>query len=670
MAQYPIPTTGYATYNGDIFQPPGANQGLTVEDGKKYFVTYPTSQAGTQTFSDVDVVGTFAANSTSEFDGTLTVKNSNFLLNGVDGTNYIQFPDGTKQYTATQDKTGYALLAGGTSSVPQVFSGYDQFENQTIFNGDNTTVQNTGIIKFVNTNTNSSGTLYQDATGGNDMTLWSSNTTGGLTVRNPSYSFTVNPTSGNVASFTNPVSTDYSITGGSFISSQTTLKQDPNNNPQIFSFVNAYNGTTQPQFYFQLQNTTNTGYICPMQITNSEVDVNENLNVRGTVTSNLNVYTPGNNTALYTGIRTDGINSIFSNNNFDGTNYGTTYFQNTDGTSIHNVLQINKDGVSCTYGGLGVYAGNLNVNAGYVGNFYDTTNTNSSSIQQNGANTIMRNNSGGIIYFQGTGGVNGLSMYQGGLTFYNNANTTQTGLIQQQGINLVITNNTSGGAVYIQTTPSGNTAYFNSTGLTVAVGGVTVPTLGTYPLANSNGVATITYVNQAIAAKPTVVTLLATPAPTSFSYIVGLNTVTYQYTNYNTTYASTSALEISSNGNKRVSWIPQRSGVTNNYPFQLAYPKITSGGVVNTNPTSIILTYFDITNYYTQYNWTGTNYTQVYIYCVTGTTTVSQACTYYTQVLQSGSSYFLGLILSTQTDIGTFNGSTVYYIPNLSINWW
>jgi len=669
MAQYPIPTTGYATYNGDIFQPPGANQGLTVEDGKKYFVTYPTSQAGTQTFSDVDVVGTFAANSTSEFDGTLTVKNSNFLLNGVDGTNYIQFPDGTKQYTATQDKTGYALLAGGTSSVPQVFTGYDQFENQTIFNGDNTTVQNTGIIKFVNTNTNSSGTLYQDATGGNDMTLWSSNTTGGLTVRNPSYSFTVNPTTGNVATFTNPIASAYSITGGSFISSQTTLKQDPNFNPQIFSLQNTYDGTQGPQFYFQLQNTTNTAVINPMQITNTEVDINEDLNVKGTTSSNLKVYSPSS-TTLYTGLRTDTINSVFSNGNFNGTSYGTTYFQNADGSGLHNVMQINKDGVGVTYGGLSVINGNFAVNTGNSSYYYDTTNTYNSIIQQNGANTIIRNNSGGTIYFQGAGPVNGLSMYQGGLTFYAPTNNTQTSYIQQQGPNFIISNQTSGGAVYIQTTPTGNTAYFNATGLTVLAGGVVVPALGAYPQANSNIVATITYVNQAISAKPTNTTILATPAPTTFSYPIGLNTVTYQYTNYNTAYSSTSALEICSNGNKRVSWVPQKAGLTNNYAFQLAYPKISSNGTVNTSPTSIILTYFDITSYYTQYNWTGTNYTQVYIYCVTGTTAFSQACTYYTQVIQSGSSYFLCLTLSTQTDIGTFNGTTVYYIPNLSLNWW
>jgi len=390
--------------------------------------------------------------------------------------NNVNIPAGsTYNINGVSITANNALLNGGTSGAPQIFTGYDQFENQTTFNGDNTTVQNTGIIKFTNANTGSIGTLYQDASGGNDMTLWSSNTNGGLTVRNPSYSFTVNPTSGNVASFTNPVSTAYSITGGSFISSQTTLKQDPNFNPQIFSLANTYDGTKTPQFYFQLQNTTNTAIICPMQITNTEVDINENLNVKG---AQLKVYSPS--TELYTGIRTDGINSVFSNGNFDGTNYGTTYFQNSDSTDVHNVMQINKDGVYVTYGSLNSTAGNLNVNAGYVGNFYDTTNAKSSSIQQQDGNFLIRNN-------------------------------------------------TSGGAVFIQTNPTGNTAYFNANGLTVVAGSVTVPALGAYPLPDSNGVATIAYANSAATASKTltitdfafdgVITDILGAATNVFSYV-------------------------------------------------------------------------------------------------------------------------------------------------------
>jgi len=147
MAQYPIPTTGYATYNGSTFNPPTQQEGLTVADGSKYFVTYPNSQAGTQNFSNLNVVGTFTADTTSTLTGNVSA-HSNILMTGTALTNYIQFPDGTKQYTATQDATGYASLSGGTSGTPQTFTGYNEFSNDTILNGLN--MNQTGIVNVPN----------------------------------------------------------------------------------------------------------------------------------------------------------------------------------------------------------------------------------------------------------------------------------------------------------------------------------------------------------------------------------------------------------------------------------------------------------------------------------------------------------------------------------------
>lgn len=213
MAQYPIPTTGYATYNGDIFQPPGTGQGLTIDEGKKYFVTYPTSQPGTQTFSNVDVVGILTSDSTSEFKGDITA-NTNIILDGTYGTNYIQFPDGSQQFSASVGD-GSAFLNAGTSTTPQTFTGYNRFNQQTKFGGNNTTTGTDGIVKVINSDTTYTGTFYQDAAGGNDLTLWSSNSFGGLTVRTPASSFTVNPGTinaiANTANFINPVNCTYDI---------------------------------------------------------------------------------------------------------------------------------------------------------------------------------------------------------------------------------------------------------------------------------------------------------------------------------------------------------------------------------------------------------------------------------------------------------------------------
>ena len=601
--------------------------------------------------------------------------------------NNVNIPAGsTYNINGVSITANSALLNGGTSGAPQIFTGYDLFENQTTFNGDNTTVQNTGIIKFTNANTGSIGTLYQDASGGNDMTLWSSNTNGGLTVRNPSYSFTVNPTLGNVATFTNPIASAYSITGGSFISSQTTLTQDPNFNPQIFSLTNTYDGTKTPQFYFQMQNTTNTAIINPMQITNTEVDINEDLNVKGTTSSNLKVYSPSSG-ALYTGIRTDGINSVFSNGNFNGTAYGTTYFQNADGSGVHNVMQINKDGVGVTYGGLGVFGGNLNVNSGNSSYYYDSSNTYNSLIQQNGANTIMRNNTGGNIYLQTNNGGNPCDVCSfstgNGLTFYAPTNNTQTSFIQQQTTNFIISNQTSGGAVFIQTTPTGNTAYFNATGLTVLAGGVTVPALGTYPLANSNQVATITYVNQALATfgAPVVAYSVSQSNVTTFTIANGSGTTVYSYINANTAYQPVCTLSINTLGQKKIYWQATEISSGNKsytFPFEISQPKITTNGSVNNAPTKIVLAYFDITSKYNTYNWqSSSNCIQNYTYSTSGGGAFSQATNFQTEIMigvTTPYTYYLVLSLNTWSGGGgqgsNFNQSSNYYVTGQTIAWW
>jgi hypothetical protein len=56
------------------------------------------------------------------------VSNKNILLQGVAGTNYIQYPDGTRQYTATSQPKSYKFVSSGSStsswsiSIPQSLS--------------------------------------------------------------------------------------------------------------------------------------------------------------------------------------------------------------------------------------------------------------------------------------------------------------------------------------------------------------------------------------------------------------------------------------------------------------------------------------------------------------------------------------------------------------------
>jgi hypothetical protein len=170
--------------------------------------------------------------------------------------------------------------------------------------------------------------------------------------------------------------------------------------------------------------------------------------------------------ALYTGIRTDAINSVISNNNYDGTNYGTTYFQNSDYAGIHNVMQINKDGVYITYAGLTCTTGNIALQYGYSSYYSDTTNA------------------------------------------YNS-------LIQQQGVNFIIKNNTGGGSIYLQSDTGARICHFNANGMVLDTGTLLLPTAGAYPQANSDNVPTYTYVNSGLNIKANLDSPVFTGNPTA-----------------------------------------------------------------------------------------------------------------------------------------------------------
>jgi hypothetical protein len=286
MAQYPKPSNNYPTFSQGTFTNPTTG-GLTIDEGKKYFLTFPTQQANsTETMSTVLVQGTLGVAQTATFnntvstaihsigdvllddalnvggittlEGDLDITDSNIILNGTFLTNYIEFPDGTKQYSADAGISPYTVLNNQDNTYVAGF-------NQT-FVGDINSVGINGPIVFTNTtSTGGTGSLYVDPNSGNDITIYSAQSTNsGLTVRNSTNSFTINPTTvngiNNIANFINPVNSTSNIStqnqliiydGSTFTNNTSIDQQDINlvlsNNSTGGAIVFNQVGGTNPQ---------------------------------------------------------------------------------------------------------------------------------------------------------------------------------------------------------------------------------------------------------------------------------------------------------------------------------------------------------------------------------------------------------------------------------------
>jgi len=127
MSVYPPPTQYGSIFNTSNWEQSSSN--ITLAYLQANFLEYPVAQ-GLETFNNINNLGTLT-NSGSITAGT------NIVMSGTYNTNYIQFPDNSQQTTAFLPSTlnYYAQLAGGGSGSPQIFTGYNQFNNQLIING-------------------------------------------------------------------------------------------------------------------------------------------------------------------------------------------------------------------------------------------------------------------------------------------------------------------------------------------------------------------------------------------------------------------------------------------------------------------------------------------------------------------------------------------------------
>ena len=395
MAQYPKPTGSTGTFNNGTFTQP--TTGLTVEEGKKYFITFPNTQspstiisdnftttgdlnvAGDSQFggdvnflggvsitggitfeNDVEVVGTTTLDDnllclqTAEIDGELTC-NSNIVLvqQSGDPVPYIEFSDGTKQTTANNDTNAVLANQNNTFLAPY----------QQTFAGNSSTGNINGPIKITNGITNEYATVYLDASPGSDLTIYTNqNPGGGLTIRGANgASFTMNPasvTDGYGCLLLNPLSLNGNTLSGlnnlvANNNSYITLQDDINMNSNNIYNVSALNGINGGTLTIGTQGATK------ISVAGGTLTADTGLGVEdpnSTSLLNMRYYTAGQ--FSINGSATDTINLSVAGTNLLSMN-------STSGLSTNYSLNLNAQNLT-NIGAFGGYNSNITVNSNFL----------------------------------------------------------------------------------------------------------------------------------------------------------------------------------------------------------------------------------------------------------------------------------------------------------------
>jgi hypothetical protein len=380
MASYPRPTNTGSTFNSSNWVAPTASSADTAFLNANY-CQFPTLQGAVNT-KNITTTGNIGVS-------------SNIVMNGVAGTNYIQFPDGTQQKTATQDFSGYAftdvsnnfsklntfngnLAIGGTLGVnyiqypdgtrqytaptgDDINTVYNDISNTFLsgtiqtFQGSNSTTSPTGPLQISNVSTSEYASFYVDPSPTYDLTLYTAQTgnTAGLTVRNPNYSFSVNPTVGNVATFVNPITSTYAISAQSF--GVNTTGSDA---------YTIYSNTTPSNYGLVIANTTggngsltlsnNGGTLTTITSTSTGLYIDDPLSVNGGVSCNGTLNIGNTSTTNYSQISQTGNPNVLNIYNAspyisNPTNYIAIQLNNSGGVKT-DALKIYVDTVVSNIG--------------------------------------------------------------------------------------------------------------------------------------------------------------------------------------------------------------------------------------------------------------------------------------------------------------------------------
>jgi len=370
MAQYPIPNPQFGIYNNNNFSPqPTGQSGLTIDDGKKYFLTWPNAQTTQPEYlNDIGVGGAAAFEGAVTFNDTVTYNadiefNQNVIVDGtatvggnllcdttatVSGTltaetgidisvsGGITFPDNTTQTTAYDDTNTVQNNQNNTFLSPYI---------QT-FQGSNSTTNTTGPLQFSNVSSGEYGSFYVDPSPNNDLTLYSNQSNGGLTIRNVNgNSFTVNPQLNN-ANFFNPIVTTGSISSTSVNITNSSYFNSGNNT----GINNNVSGSLNPFIYFAINDLSNVQTI-PLYIYYNSLLLASTLNMNSNNITNCNSITDTTGNYVTTNTPTSGDNSQ---------NIATTAFVNTAIGAIGGGVSLSGDNVWTNFNNFNVNAGALN----------------------------------------------------------------------------------------------------------------------------------------------------------------------------------------------------------------------------------------------------------------------------------------------------------------------
>jgi len=112
MATYDPPTETLPIFDPNVFTK--SDTALTSATGDLRYLKFPYAQ-GAENLQQVDVYGV------ATFNTTLNAE-TNIVMGGTDGVNYIEFPDTTKQYTAYTGETPLVPDPSGNYTTPSSIS--------------------------------------------------------------------------------------------------------------------------------------------------------------------------------------------------------------------------------------------------------------------------------------------------------------------------------------------------------------------------------------------------------------------------------------------------------------------------------------------------------------------------------------------------------------------
>lgn len=138
MSAYSPPVENVPIFDAGLFRTTnGEGEFLTIAEANRLYLQFPFGQ-GSETIPAVNITG----------NATIS---QNIVMNGTAGTNYLQFPDGTQQFTAVPspfpvDNLQAVLDAGNTANLQSITLNNTPAQSQTFISG----ISNSYLLSFEN----------------------------------------------------------------------------------------------------------------------------------------------------------------------------------------------------------------------------------------------------------------------------------------------------------------------------------------------------------------------------------------------------------------------------------------------------------------------------------------------------------------------------------------